>query len=755
MSAFLSVSQMSGGNPTYENYYRQLDPLNTGRVEPGDAVDFLKRSGLADSTLGQVADLSSSLGCNVLSLLVSQQGFLLALRLVSAAQSGHEVRLSSLDLPTPPPTFKDARSPSPSTLPPTGSTPWAVTLQEKLKFDDIFSSLSPMNGLLSGDKVRPMLLNSGLPRDVLGKVWDLSDIDRDGHLDRDEFAVAMHLVQRSLQHEGVPSSLPMSLIPPSKRKKTGGILPGSVAVLPSSVLTLKDSLRRSPPLGAVDSVSSSLSPELPSNPQAVSWVVPAADRSRYDDLFLKTDTDLDGLVSGQEVKEILMQSGLPHGLLAHIWTLADTRQLGQLTKEQFSLAMHLVQQKVRHGVDPPKTLSPDMVPPSERESRIPDALGSLGSVGSVELTGIKELDDMSQEIAELQREKFLLQQEIHDQQEALRYKSNKLQEMQDDLEREANGLQQLEVQKQDAQQRLEEMNQQKDKLETMLSDVRMKVQEESHTVSLLQSQIQTQEVELRGQEVQLDQARAELDHLQQEEARLEQSMRSTRTRLDTVTSSLKTTQDNISKVRKNLSQIQKSQEETSQNVEKYSSILSDVIRGNTAALDNLNLSSSLVAMDNPFGTKELTSDPFQLEDPFKSDPFKDVFGDDPFKGSDPFGTSKVDLFEKLDKKEPLSPPERPLRSPFVSKVTEVEDSASGRFLTATPPAAAVLLSYETTCSLSFLVPQGNEPISRRHQSLVAPPKKGVPPRPSPPTGTSSQQLADTQSAAVRFSGCGQ
>lgn len=54
-------------------------------------------------------------------------------------------------------------------------------------------------------------------------------------------------------------------------------------------------------------------------PQHSTWVVPVSERGRYDDIFLKTDADMDGLVSGHEVKDIFMQSGLSQNLLAHIW----------------------------------------------------------------------------------------------------------------------------------------------------------------------------------------------------------------------------------------------------------------------------------------------------------------------------------------------------------------------------------------------------------------------------------------------------
>jgi epidermal growth factor receptor substrate 15 len=37
---------------------------------------------------------------------------------------------------------------------------------------------------------------------------------------------------------------------------------------------------------------------------------------------------------------------------------------GRLNCDQFALAMHLVQQKIIHGIEPPLQLSSDMIPPS-------------------------------------------------------------------------------------------------------------------------------------------------------------------------------------------------------------------------------------------------------------------------------------------------------------------------------------------------------------------------------------------------------
>uniref|UniRef100_A0A3Q2D4U6 EH domain-containing protein n=1 Tax=Cyprinodon variegatus TaxID=28743 RepID=A0A3Q2D4U6_CYPVA len=92
------------GNPVYENFYRQVDPDNTGRVGPTEAALFLKKSALPDSTLGKIWDLADPEGKGYL----DKQGFYVALRLVACAQSGHEVSLSSINLTVALPKFVSA-----------------------------------------------------------------------------------------------------------------------------------------------------------------------------------------------------------------------------------------------------------------------------------------------------------------------------------------------------------------------------------------------------------------------------------------------------------------------------------------------------------------------------------------------------------------------------------------------------------------------------------------------------------------------
>lgn len=61
-------------------------------------------------------------------------------------------------------------------------------------------------------------MESKLPLEMLGKIWDLADLDKDGSLNRHEFMIAMHLVYKALEKHTIPSTLPPELMPPGKRK---------------------------------------------------------------------------------------------------------------------------------------------------------------------------------------------------------------------------------------------------------------------------------------------------------------------------------------------------------------------------------------------------------------------------------------------------------------------------------------------------------------------------------------------------------
>lgn len=95
---------------------------------------------------------------------------------------------------------------------------WVVT-KDKPKYDEIFYNLAPAEGKLSGTKAKDWMVSSRLPNSVLGRIWKLSDVDRDGMLDDEEFALASHLIEVKLEGHGLPPELPTRLIPPSKRRQ--------------------------------------------------------------------------------------------------------------------------------------------------------------------------------------------------------------------------------------------------------------------------------------------------------------------------------------------------------------------------------------------------------------------------------------------------------------------------------------------------------------------------------------------------------
>ncbi|XP_019752144.1 epidermal growth factor receptor substrate 15 isoform X3 [Hippocampus comes] len=542
MAASLTLTQLSSGNPIYDKYYRQVDPRGSGRVAAADAALFLKRSGLADVVLGKIWDLSDSERKGSL----NKQQFFIALRLVACAQNGLEVALKSLNVAVPPPKFDTASPLLAGAL--TTDLAWVVKPEEKLKFDSIFDSLGPVGGMLTGDKVKPVLLNSKLPVDILGRVWELSDIDRDGMLDKDEFSVAMYLVYRALEGETVPMSLPPPLVPPSKRKKPS--VPPVMPLLPSPP-SIKDSRASHAGSKAMPHPPKPTPAPAPT-PAAAPWVVSPADKAKYDELFSKTDGDMDGLVSGAEVRDIFLKTGLPSATLARIWELCDIGDIGKLTREQFALALHLINQKLTRGLEPPQSLSPEMIPPSDRLNIKQNNLANLAA----DFSAIKELDSLSNEIVELQREKATVEDEIKEKEAAISERSNEVQDLQGEVARESEALQQLQTQRQKVQEALEELDQQKGSLEEQLAHIRQQTSQESQLITSLQSEHEEQEQRICQYEEDLVQAREELLALQEESRKLQDKVQAAQEQLTPLQESVRDSFTQVAQVQHRLNDLQ-------------------------------------------------------------------------------------------------------------------------------------------------------------------------------------------------------
>lgn len=96
--------------------------------------------------------------------------------------------------------------------------PWAITKEEKTRYDSLFRAWDGFGkGYILGSQAIEIFGQSGLEKPDLERIWTLCDNGNKGRLDLDEFAVAMHLIYRKLNGYPIPNSLPPELVPPSTR----------------------------------------------------------------------------------------------------------------------------------------------------------------------------------------------------------------------------------------------------------------------------------------------------------------------------------------------------------------------------------------------------------------------------------------------------------------------------------------------------------------------------------------------------------
>ncbi|XP_034056150.1 LOW QUALITY PROTEIN: intersectin-1-like [Gymnodraco acuticeps] len=290
-----------------------------------------------------------------------------------------------------------------------------ISVDERAKMISSFLSLSPTaGGYITGDQARNFFLQSGLSPPILAQIWALADMNSDGRMDIHEFSIAMKLIKLKLQGHPLPSSLPPSMITPLALPPQSGfgmpplsggpplslpplpLPPLPVGVSPPLVSSVPPPLpppisNGAPPTGMMQPIPGFPLPAPPVNksgsfnrPSAklqkgpsvdvasvlppCDWAVPQSSRLKYRQLFNSHDKMMSGHLTGPQARTILMQSSLPQGQLATIWSLSDIDQDGKLTAEEFILAMHLIDMAMS-GLPLPPVLPPDYLPPTFRRVR--------------------------------------------------------------------------------------------------------------------------------------------------------------------------------------------------------------------------------------------------------------------------------------------------------------------------------------------------------------------------------------------------
>ncbi|KAJ5787067.1 hypothetical protein N7457_002057 [Penicillium paradoxum] len=356
--------------------FQAADTTNLGVITGEIAVPFFEKTHLSPDTLGliwQIADKENR-------GLLTPSGFGIVLRLIGHAQAGRapsdELALQTGPLPRfdgivvdPTANVPDSGTKSP---PPSSSGPIRVPpLQpdDANKFVSLFEKSDVKNGLISGEIAKQIFERARLPNEVLGRIWFLSDTKQRGALDATEFTIAMHLLTsyKSGALRGIPATLPPGLYEAAARRGPVRASFGAradVPPIPAIPQQFTGPRRTSSPMNQANR------PQFggPLSAQATGgdWLITPQEKAQFDSIFETVDTAKLGLITGDQAVSFFMKAQLPEETLAQIWDLADIDADGQLSREEFAVAMYLVRLQ-RGGKEPlPQVVPPALIPPNMR-----------------------------------------------------------------------------------------------------------------------------------------------------------------------------------------------------------------------------------------------------------------------------------------------------------------------------------------------------------------------------------------------------
>ncbi|KAH7117959.1 hypothetical protein B0J11DRAFT_537129 [Dendryphion nanum] len=378
---------------TFQYLFQQADTEKLGVVTGEVAVKFFERTKLAPAVLGEIWQIADTENRGLL----TSSGFCQVLRLIGHYQAGRDPSPELAFRPGPLPKFEgliipndpapsSSRFTAPSGIPPPPGTAIQPQLSggpirvpplspaKAAEYASLFEKSGAQSGILSGENAKQIFEKARLPNDVLGRIWNLADTEQRGALGVTQFIIAMHLLAsyKTEALKALPNILPQGLyeaasrrgpLPPPGRRPNDAISP---VTRNFSGPTLQQ--RNQSPLahGQYNTPPQAVSAQATGN----DWLINPQEKSSYDSLFSKVDTFSRGFITGEQAVQFFSDSGLPEDVLAGIWDLADINSEGQLSRDEFAVAMYLIRQQ-RTGVPLPQVLPQNLVPPSMRNQARP------------------------------------------------------------------------------------------------------------------------------------------------------------------------------------------------------------------------------------------------------------------------------------------------------------------------------------------------------------------------------------------------
>ena len=371
--------------------FNLADTDQLGVVTGERAVPFFERTTLDPQVLGEIWQIADTENRGLL----TRPGFCIVLRLIGHYQAGREPTTELAFQQAPIPKFDGIQIPgaaqTPASPSQTGAPPGALQPQlsgqppirvppldpQKVQqYSGLFEKSGAQNGQLDAGTAKAIFEKSGLPNEVLGKIWMLSDREQTGALDQTEFIVAMHLLtsMKTRSMTALPNTLPAAFYqaaarrgappPPGNRAVPGAAgIPRQFSGAAGGPARTQSPLARPPTYGTPPPVSVQTT-----GPQ---WLITPQEKAKYDQFFNTVDTQRRGIVTGEQAVRFFSDSGLPEDTLASVWDLADINSEGQLTKDEFAVAMYLIrQQRMPNAAPLPAFLPPALVPPSMRKQNL-------------------------------------------------------------------------------------------------------------------------------------------------------------------------------------------------------------------------------------------------------------------------------------------------------------------------------------------------------------------------------------------------